>query len=157
MKMKNLKYCIDKLDIQKLSKLNFSLIKNYDVGYQIHHSPGAMEMMTIVVSVKLFDSIWEFLTHVLALRYARYVSFDLPSNFLEEDIEIVEFDVNEFKKYLFGYIESYMDLTDNFIWKIQLNVDNYIIGYRISPERTGLFLICETSEFYIAYFYTSID
>jgi len=146
-----------KLDIVKNKRIQSIIIKNYRPDLKYDFPSGAIKMLTYQASKKYFTDLVDFYLHLMALRYLNYINYNLPNSFFEKSYEFEELDKDRFIYFAQGYLDGFKGLSEDNLWKQQLEIKNYQKGYRLIHESNEFVLIGESSEDYFSFMYQSID
>lgn len=152
------------LDINNLSQLKIISIEDYGKNYQdkIDFPPGAHQIEVVLAREDGFNSISDFLIHVMSMQYANRVSFNLPSDFYDRSYSLSQMSPYQFKLYVDSYFEGFFGnlytISPNLnLWQVEMNFDDYKEGYKIEMSGTEQVLMCRTSIYYMYFISQSID
>lgn len=153
-----------KLSFEKLSKIKIISLDDYGKGlqYNLDLPSGAHEIRVIHGSRDCFISIDDFFLHISSIPYARCAHFNLPSDFDDRNYVFELLNKEEIDKYLSAYIDGFFDHlypisgTSN-LWKLKLNIENFLEGYKLITLGTEQVLLCKTDDYYIYFVSQSID
>ena len=150
--------------IDKLSKIKIITIDDYGRIYQpyVKFSRSALELRAFHGNTSDFESIIDFIMHILSIPFARGSHFELKADFYEQELDLEPLDLQEFLKYMDSSIESFFEgmypiIGGMKIWKLSLNIQEFIEGYKIESMGSEQIFVCHTSKYYLYYSSQSIN
>lgn len=152
------------LSLDKLSKLKIISFDDYGKGLQsnINFPSGSHEIRVVLGRSDGFQSISDFFLHISSIQFARCTHFDLPNDFVSRIYSFQSLKKEELDKNIDAYIEGFFEhlypisITLN-LWKLSLNIESYIEGYKLETQGTEQVIICKTSDYYLYFISQSID
>jgi len=152
------------LDIRNLGRLKIITIEDYGKRYQdkIAFPPGAHHIEVILAREDDFSSISDFLIHVMSMRHANRINFNLPIDFFNQTYFLTKLSSDQFNLYVDSYFDGFFvdmpPISPNLdLWKVKLNINDYREGFKIEMSGTAQVLVCRTSIYYMHFVSQSID
>ena len=148
---------LNRLDITKTKKILCLSFRNYRPDLNFDFPSGAIEVNTYQASKNYFNCIDDFYLHVFALPYMDYLNYNIPKHILEIKLCFTQLDRSNFLHFSQGYLDSFKDLSEDNLWKCELNISQFIKGYMLDSSGSELVLLGETERDYFSFTYQGID